>query len=820
MVTETIATSVASIPSSRNWADSAASKSIGTDEILFLEKATDGRVSIEDIGKALNEYKRLYKAGIASPAEMLTLSRAYPEETKYSNDLQKMGISDDDSLVIGGPASIELVDREGHLITTNALHKAFTKYMANFRTRNAMVLHSDVQVGWALPAYISKGGQIFKSGVDDKGLFFITELRNDTKIAKKVMEQIHEGKLKSYSIAGSAVKTQNIQKDMQDVMQVDELELAEVTVCEKGVNQGAAFDILKAENAATKSCIDGSCLINKEDACDCGCKSEVELMYKSDGDIDFTKSFFSYIQKEGLEGESFPTLMNTQGRQAEHHQLLDEYGFPAELEPENARYTPVVELDLAHSKPPWVVNEAGQSLGERYYEDALTTPQLAPGTKRGVAEGANSTETPVKQLNITDSFNNVLTTMAKDKAEEEGHPWYSPEIEVKITKSQDFFNWMDSNNHMYKESCPCEYCFQKTADYKGTVEKPFLALAVDNPFAVATAQAKKLGHSDFSEGSKGDKKRGEIAEALKKSSETINEIAFLLKLKMPFTSSYKKGSKYRPSDWAMNPDQMPPKKEDIGEGHPGKLPSFGQIGDYSDLINDGEGRHHSLGHANDFSVTSGSRASRLHAASTEDSKQGVAGEFFSQVQPVDVYGRTKSESQTKDESAHKHSVRSLASSGRRGFKSSDHLYIKREPKAGGGWKYTYPDDVKTTTSPSMTPEDHEKQAMKHRVKAGGKVGDTQSIWGEDNLKSSSHHEAAHHHEQMAAAKRNAPRILAQAKKAASQINKHGTESEKKNWGKRMQYIQDSIDHLHSTTDSNVMGEEYKVPGPQSTFIGG
>ena len=538
-------------------------------------------------------------------------------------------------------------------------------------------------------------------------------------------------------------------------------------------------------------------------------------MYKSDGDIDFTKSFFSYIQKEGLEGESFPTLMNTQGRQAEHHQLLDEYGFPAELEPENARYTPVVELDLAHSKPPWVVNEAGQSLGERYYEDALTTPQLAPGTKRGVAEGANSTETPVKQLNITDSFNNVLTTMAKDKAEEEGHPWYSPEIEVKITKSQDFFNWMDSNNHMYKESCPCEYCFQKTADYKGTVEKPFLALAVDNPFAVATAQAKKLGHSDFSEGSKGDKKRGEIAEALKKSSETINEIAFLLKRKMPFTGAYKEGSEYRPSDWAMNPDQMPPKKEDIGEGHPGKLPSFWQFGDYSDLINDGEGRHHSLGHPVDFSVASGSKASQM--GRNKRQKSSIK-DFMSQVQPVDVYGYTKSESQTEDEAAHNHSVRTLASSYEP--HNSDHLYIKREPKAGGGWKYTYPDDVKTTTSPSMPPEDHEKQAMKHRVKAGGTVGSTTSKRGPQNLKSISHHEAAYHHEEMAAAKRNAPRILEQAKKAHSQINKHGTESEKEDWDKRMQYIQDSIDHLHSTTDSNVMGEEYKVPGPQSTFIGG
>ena len=78
------------------------------------------------------------------------------------------------------------------MITTKALDEAFDNYMGNFRTRNAMVLHSDVQVGWALPAYITKSGQIFKSGVDEKGLFFITELRDDTKIAKRVADQVHD----------------------------------------------------------------------------------------------------------------------------------------------------------------------------------------------------------------------------------------------------------------------------------------------------------------------------------------------------------------------------------------------------------------------------------------------------------------------------------------------------------------------------------------------------------------------------------------------------------------------------------------------------
>ena len=39
---------------------------------------------------------------------------------------------------------------------------------------------------------------------------------------------------------------------------------------------------------------------------------------------------------------------------------------------------------------------------------------------------------------------------------------------------------------------------------------------MDNPYAVATAQAKKMGYKNFKEGSPGEKKVDEIAEAIKK----------------------------------------------------------------------------------------------------------------------------------------------------------------------------------------------------------------------------------------------------------------------------------------------------------------
>ena len=249
------------IPTPNSWKPKLDSLIKSSGVLALLEKQV-GQTTMEDIAGALDEYLRLFKAGFASAAEILTLSRAFPNNEEFSQAASRL---ENPPIVVGGPASVEMIDREGHLITTNALTKAFDKYMSNFRTRNAMVLHSDVQVGWALPAYISQGGQIFKSGVNEQGMFFITEVRDDTRIAKRVVEQINEGKLRSYSIAGSALKTQSMQKGLMPYMQVDELELAEVTVCEKGVNQGANFDILKGLSIPpTSTCIDGSCLISKD----------------------------------------------------------------------------------------------------------------------------------------------------------------------------------------------------------------------------------------------------------------------------------------------------------------------------------------------------------------------------------------------------------------------------------------------------------------------------------------------------------------------------------------------------------------------------
>ena len=264
--------------------------------IVSLEKAQSGRTTLEDIADGLDEYKRLHIAGLASPAELVTLHRAFPDNVEYEEACEALKNDEGEFsfMVVGGPASVEVVDREGHLITTDALKKAFKKYMKNFRGRNVMVMHSDVQVGHALPVYISKAGNVFKSGVDDKGLFFIAELRDDTKISNRVRDQIEKGGMKSYSIAGSATKSKDIKKsDGSSILQVDDMELAEVTICEKGVNQNAHFELLKGDKAEG-SCVDGSCLTKSHDPA-----PEPEIIAISKSEMpSFKNLFMSWIAKE------------------------------------------------------------------------------------------------------------------------------------------------------------------------------------------------------------------------------------------------------------------------------------------------------------------------------------------------------------------------------------------------------------------------------------------------------------------------------------------------------------------------------------------
>ena len=66
------------------------------------------------------------------------------------------GIGDD--LIVAGYASVELVDKQGDLITTGALDEAFGKFMDNAQCRNVQLAHSNIQVGEVVPDYTDSSG--------------------------------------------------------------------------------------------------------------------------------------------------------------------------------------------------------------------------------------------------------------------------------------------------------------------------------------------------------------------------------------------------------------------------------------------------------------------------------------------------------------------------------------------------------------------------------------------------------------------------------------------------------------------------------------
>ena len=153
-----------------------------------------------------------------------------------------------DNLVIGGYASIEIVDKQNDLITLEALEDAVIKYMTKEKYRNVMSNHSNVQVGEVIEKYRDKNGVLHKTSVDDVGFYVVIKLRDDIEKAKEISRGIRKGTLRSFSIGGQAIsKKQKKNKEFGEYNEIEKLELHEVTICEKGINPEARFDILKME---------------------------------------------------------------------------------------------------------------------------------------------------------------------------------------------------------------------------------------------------------------------------------------------------------------------------------------------------------------------------------------------------------------------------------------------------------------------------------------------------------------------------------------------------------------------------------------------
>ena len=163
-------------------------------------------------------------------------------------------IKSNSDLMIGGYASIEMVDKQNDLITLKALKEAVSKFMGEKTFRNVMTNHSNVQVGEVVPNYRDKSGRLWKTDVDDVGFFVVIKLRDDIEKAKEINRGIRKGSLRSFSIGGQALqKVKKSNSELGEFNEISKLELHEVTICESGINPEAKFNILKQNKQEAKN---------------------------------------------------------------------------------------------------------------------------------------------------------------------------------------------------------------------------------------------------------------------------------------------------------------------------------------------------------------------------------------------------------------------------------------------------------------------------------------------------------------------------------------------------------------------------------------
>jgi hypothetical protein len=161
----------------------------------------------------------------------------------------------DDDFVIWGPASVEIVDKEGDRIHADALKEALPQLLKRGRLS---LEHSDQLVGEIIESYELENSveleidgetstrkefptDVIELDGKNPALYVAGRIYDDTRQAKRVRESIEDGELNSYSISGEALVSRSKIENGEPVNDIVEIDLSAVTVCEEGMNQGAKF---------------------------------------------------------------------------------------------------------------------------------------------------------------------------------------------------------------------------------------------------------------------------------------------------------------------------------------------------------------------------------------------------------------------------------------------------------------------------------------------------------------------------------------------------------------------------------------------------
>ena len=145
----------------------------------------------------------------------------------------------DSRRIIAGYANVAIVDNEDQFIPIDTLKKGINTLLNDPHYANLMLVHKNIQIG----KIIEEFGE-YKTHVNDKGLFIVAEIRNDIKTATEIWDNIINGDLNGFSIGCEVLSHHEECDDEKCIIVLDEINIFEVSVCSKPVNEPSGFIVI------------------------------------------------------------------------------------------------------------------------------------------------------------------------------------------------------------------------------------------------------------------------------------------------------------------------------------------------------------------------------------------------------------------------------------------------------------------------------------------------------------------------------------------------------------------------------------------------
>jgi len=170
-------------------------------------------------------------------------------------DIKKLDLADveGNKRFIAGYANIAGIrDSQGDIVTLDALRKAWEKWRQNPDFCLLSILHTNIPVAKVVFDEVRDSeGNTHLSGVDEKGLYIVANVRDDVTIADEVWKDIERGKIRGYSIGGKNLRPR-LPECEGDVCtrQITDLELYEVGLVPNPANKVSLFNMLKSDDLA------------------------------------------------------------------------------------------------------------------------------------------------------------------------------------------------------------------------------------------------------------------------------------------------------------------------------------------------------------------------------------------------------------------------------------------------------------------------------------------------------------------------------------------------------------------------------------------